>query len=105
MKHVKLFEEFTSSINEEFKLGDLVRWSNPRNQTGLPALYGSIAKDRGKKVDIKIIGTGSNSTFQPEYGPNRTPWKKEYLSQIDQLLANTSPGEGYDKKHLTNWNL
>jgi len=95
------------SMNEsssyDFNVGDMVRWSNPKNYTGLQALYGVISKDRGQKVDIQIIGTGSNDTNQPEYGPNRTPWKMYSKKEIADMLKTITAGEGYEKKYLTSW--
>ena len=123
-----LFEEFDATyggtfegplpdpnaIKEDFKVGDFVRWSHPRNQTGLPTLYGVIAAAKKNTVSIIFLGQSGHNEDQPTrrnetwLGGKYVPWEgdftKEELQTIaDDLKRYKSAGEGYDKKHLSFW--
>jgi len=107
-------ESLFEDIKDDFKVGDLVRWSHPRNQTGLPTLYGMLTAVKKNTVSIVFLGTGGHNEYQPSsrndtwLGGKHVPWEgdftKEELETIAQdLLKYKSAGEGYDKKHLSFW--
>ena len=111
MKHIKTFESFIVSINEgQQNTGGLVRWSNPKSD--LPAVYGIVTKDRGAKVDIAILATSRRNSLVPETrnetwkGGKNVPYEGGYSKEeLEEIAKKLTPGEGYNKKYITEWIL
>jgi hypothetical protein len=107
MKHIQTFESFLNEAVGTFKKGDLVRWSNPKTVERTPALYGVIVNDRGRTVDIAVVGTSNHTDAQPTttnmVRNNHGVWKGGGMN-ADQLKKGseyTHPNA--DKKFLTLW--
>lgn len=102
----------TSDKKKPFEVGELIRWSNPRNQNGNPAFYGMVYKANLRTVAITFLASGSHKELQPTYR-NETwmggktilwdgPYEKEELIEIATNLQQ-STGWGWKTKYITKW--
>jgi hypothetical protein len=107
MKHLKTFESFLNEAVGTFKEGDLVRWSNPKTVERTPALYGVIVNDRGRTVDIAVVGTSNHTDAQPTttnmVRNNHGVWKGGGMSADELEKGSEYTHPNADKKFLTLW--
>jgi len=107
MKHLKTFEGFLNEAVDTFKKGDLVRWSNPKTVENTPTLYGVIVNDRGRTVDIAVVGTSKHTDAQPTTTNmrrnNHATWKGAGMSASELEKGSEYTEYNADKKFLTLW--
>jgi hypothetical protein len=109
----KLVKESLFENENKFKVGDFVRWSQPRNQVGIPALYGMLTKVNKATAEIQILATGGHDSTTPYsryshwFGGKDIRWDGPYTKEELREIASKmliSPGSGYQLKDMTHWN-